>query len=110
MAKKFGIEKKVHFLGWKSNPYLYIKNAKLMVHTSKFEGFGNVLVESLILKTPVISMNYKWGVDEILDKQYIANSENEFLEKIKEIKNYQFRNLEKFKLENIIKEYKGLIC
>ncbi len=109
LAKKLGVEKRVHFLGWKQNPYPYIKNAKLMVHTSKFEGFGNVLVESLILKTPVISTNYKWGVDEILDKNYIANNENELIKKIKILKNYKFQNLDKFKIKNIIKEYKGLI-
>jgi len=87
LAKKLGIEKKVHFLGWQSNPYKYIKNAKLFVLSSNVEGFGNVLVESLILNTPVVSTNCPSGPNEILVdelSQFLAkvNDENDLKEKI----------------------------
>ena len=80
LAKKLGIEKKVHFLGWQSNPYKYIKNAKLFVLSSNVEGFGNVLVESLILNTPVVSTNCPSGPNEILVdelSQFLAKDNNE---------------------------------
>ena len=66
LTKKLNLENRVHFLGWQSNPYKYIKNAKLFVLSSKVEGFGNVLVESLILNTPVVSTNCPSGPNEIL--------------------------------------------
>jgi len=66
LAKNLKIEDRVHFLGWNSNPYKFIKNAKLFVLSSDIEGFGNVLVESLVLDTPVVSTNCPSGPNEIL--------------------------------------------
>jgi len=66
LANKLKISSKVHFLGWKENPYPYIKNAQLFVLSSEIEGLPTVLIESLILHTPVISTNCKSGPSEIL--------------------------------------------
>ena len=66
LVKKLNLENRVHFLGWQQNPYKYIKNAKLFVLSSEIEGFGNVLVESLILNTPIVSTNCPSGPNEIL--------------------------------------------
>jgi len=74
LSTQLNINKKIHFLGWVNNPYPYIKNANLVVSTSKIESFHNILVESLILKTPVISYNIKCGPSEILTdnlKEYL---------------------------------------
>lgn len=48
------------------NPYPYIKNSDLFILTSKYEGFANVIVESIALNTPVISVNCNSGPREIL--------------------------------------------
>ncbi len=48
------------------NPYPYIKNSDLFILTSKYEGFANVVVESVALNTPVISANCNSGPSEIL--------------------------------------------
>jgi len=66
LTKQLNIYHKTHFLGWINNPYPYIKNANLVVSTSKIESFHNILIESLILKTPVISYDIKCGPSEIL--------------------------------------------
>ena len=66
MAEELGIGDRVHFPGWQSNPYKYLKNAELFVLSSDVEGFGNVLVESLIVNTPVVSTDCPSGPDEIL--------------------------------------------
>ena len=114
LAKSLGIEKKVHFLGWQSNPYKYIKNAKLFVLSSNVEGFGNVLVESLALNTPVVSTNCPSGPNEILvgelsqflakvgDERDLAKKIQKALSKYPEIKN---EYIEKFDYLKIAKEY-----
>lgn len=49
------LEEQVKILGFVENPYPYIKNSIATILTSLSEGFSLVLVESLILNTPVIS-------------------------------------------------------
>ncbi|POS01111.1 N-acetylgalactosamine-N,N'-diacetylbacillosaminyl-diphospho-undecaprenol 4-alpha-N-acetylgalactosaminyltransferase [Flavobacterium croceum DSM 17960] len=71
LASDLDIENYVHFLGRKSNPYHYFKNALFTVLTSKFEGFPTVLLESLACNTPVVAFNCMSGPDEI-----ISNREN----------------------------------
>jgi len=61
-----GLQGKVFFKGFNPNPYPYIKNAKAMILSSDFEGLPTVLIESLILGTPVVSTNCPSGPSEIL--------------------------------------------
>ena len=101
LVKKLNIENKVHFLGWQSNPYKYIKNAKLFVLSSDVEGFGNVIVESLALNTPVVSTNCPSGPNEIL-----INELSEFLAKTGDIEELKSKiELALNKYPNIKKEY-----
>jgi len=67
LSKKLGIEQKVKFLGFVKNPYPYIKNAKLLVSSSNSEGLPRVIVESLILNTPVVSTYSSEGVFEVME-------------------------------------------
>lgn len=46
----------VKLLGYQSNPYPYIKAADWFVFSSRYEGYGLVVAEALILETPVISV------------------------------------------------------
>ncbi len=48
------------------NPYPYIKGAKALVLASNAEGLPTVLIEALILGTPVVSTNCQTGPQEIL--------------------------------------------
>lgn len=66
MIAKLGLESDIHLLGFLPNPYPYIANADLLVHTATFEGLGMVLVESLYLQTPVIATDCQGGPREIL--------------------------------------------
>lgn len=56
----------VAFLGSRTNPYPYIKNAKAIILASESEGFPNVIVEALALGVPVISSDCRTGPREIL--------------------------------------------
>lgn len=66
LIKELNLENRVHFIGYKLNPYPYIKKAKCLVLSSTMEGLPTVLIEALILKTPVISTDCPSGPKEIL--------------------------------------------
>lgn len=53
IIKRFNLEDSVHCVGFKSNPYVYIKYADCFVLSSRWEGLPNVMIESLYLGTPV---------------------------------------------------------
>ena len=60
------LKKYVRLLGYKNNPYPYIKKSDIFVLTSKYEGSPNVLVEARFLKKYIISTNCPTGPAEIL--------------------------------------------
>ena len=53
------------FLGFRENPYKYIKMSDLYICSSRREGFSTAVTESLILGTPVISTDCS-GARELL--------------------------------------------
>ena len=65
-AAELGIAKRTAFMGFVQNPLPYIGRAAAFVLTSRYEGFGNVLVEALGLGTPVISVDCDYGPSEIV--------------------------------------------
>lgn len=63
----FDIEKQVFFLGFRKNPYAYIEKAKIFVLNSMWEGYPNVIAESIILGTTVVSSDCPSGPREIME-------------------------------------------
>lgn len=86
----------VKLLGFKENPYKYIKYGDLFVCSSKNEGFSLVIAEAMILGLPIISTNCS-GPNELLNfGEYgfmLENNEDALYEGLKEILN----NKEKLK-------------
>ncbi len=66
LSEKMGVSEKVCFIGNQLNPYVWMKQADALVLSSKFEGFGLVLVEAMAVGTFVISSACKTGPREIL--------------------------------------------
>lgn len=66
LVKQLGLSKRVHLLGFKENPYPYLKNADYLVSTSNAEGFPNGIAEAMCLGKPVIATNCQSGPAEIL--------------------------------------------
>lgn len=69
LAVQLNISDWIKFLGFQTNPYPLIRTAALMVLTSKFEGFGYVIVEAQALGVPVISTDCPFGPRELLPEQ-----------------------------------------
>jgi len=63
---KYGLQKNVKIISFKSNPYPYIKKSDILILSSLHEGLPNVLIESAVLKTFIISSNCETGPREIL--------------------------------------------
>jgi glycosyltransferase involved in cell wall biosynthesis len=50
-----GLESAVTFLGFQPNPWKFIAQADVFALSSHYEGFGNVLIESMALGVPVVA-------------------------------------------------------
>lgn len=53
--KENGLQDTFTFLGYRDNPYKYVKAADLYVCSSRREGFSTAVTEALIVGTPVVS-------------------------------------------------------
>lgn len=66
LAEKLDTKEHVIFQGFIKKPYNWIAGARALILCSKFEGFPNVLVESLTFGNPVISTDCSTGPKEIV--------------------------------------------
>ncbi|MBM7539781.1 glycosyltransferase [Amphibacillus cookii] len=64
--KKLGMEDSVIFTGFSNDIKRYYLNTNLTVLSSLFEGFPNVLIESISLGTPVVAFDCPSGPSEII--------------------------------------------
>lgn len=124
LVKELNIENRVKFLGFKKNPYPWIRNASLFVHSSKFEGLPTVVIEALILKKLIICTDCPTGPREILDdgKNGILTrigNEKELAEAIKNMLVFKTKNqyylenlnnkIQEFDCRNVIKQLENII-
>jgi len=65
--KDLGLNENVDLPGYVDNPYSFMKKASVLVLSSAWEGFGNVLVEAMAAGTPVVATNCPSGPAEILE-------------------------------------------
>ncbi|HZY45927.1 MAG TPA: glycosyltransferase, partial [Anaerolineae bacterium] len=64
-----GLRAVVEFPGFQSNIAAFYSRAATFVLASRYEGFGNVLVEAMACGTPVVSFRCPSGPDEIIEHE-----------------------------------------
>lgn len=70
IIKNEHIEKNVHFVGFDSNPYKWMKYCDCFVLSSRFEGLPNALIEAMYLKRPVVASTCIPIIERIIDDAY----------------------------------------
>ncbi|MFN4026740.1 MAG: glycosyltransferase [Flavobacterium sp.] len=71
LVGQLGLNEKVFFLGRKSNPYQYLKQASVLALSSKYEGTPNVIVEAIACGIPVVSSNCTAGLPELMSNSLL---------------------------------------
>tara|TARA_B110001450_G_C17616795_1_gene479581 strand:- start:256 stop:1365 length:1110 start_codon:yes stop_codon:yes gene_type:complete len=114
------LDNKIKLIGYKKNPYPYLKKSNIVLLSSKYEGLPNILLEAQFLKKYIISTNCPTGPKEILlngragdlvkisDYKKIANLINIYEKQKKIIDNkikIGYNNFDRFDYELNCKKY-----
>jgi glycosyltransferase involved in cell wall biosynthesis len=65
-VQDLAIADRVHFLGFRPNPYPFMAAADVFVLSSHYEGFGNVIVEAMACGAAVVSTSCPYGPPEVI--------------------------------------------
>ena len=66
IAEKYSVLKKVDFEGFHKEIIPYYLHARVTILPSLYEGYPNVLIESISMNTPVIAFDCPSGPNEII--------------------------------------------
>lgn len=105
LIKSYNLDNSAILYGFVSNPYKYLKNAKLFVLSSLWEDQGHTLVEATYLKVPVLSTKCPSGQVELLsygEAGYLCEISNE-----KDIANKIIEALENMDREKVELAYQN---
>ena len=118
-VKENNLEDNVILEGLKKNPFPYVKSSDVFLMCSRYEPFGLVILEAMVLNVPVLSTEVA-SIKEIMDKKYgmiVENTEEGLYEGIKKIiqdkniLNKYKKELNKYEypIEKIIKQIEKLM-
>lgn len=70
LTRKLKLQKYIVFLRFSMNPYNILLNSKMFILPSKYEGYSNSLIQSIVLKKNILVSRSKGGNKEILENYY----------------------------------------
>jgi N-acetylgalactosamine-N,N'-diacetylbacillosaminyl-diphospho-undecaprenol 4-alpha-N-acetylgalactosaminyltransferase len=120
---ELNLKKQVLLYGKVDNPFIYMKYAKFFILSSRYEGFGNVLLEALACGTPVVATDCETGTTEIVENEVnsllVPSEDVELLkdaierlyydrELYKRLKTNTRKSVGRFDVKNIVKEWLNL--
>jgi len=120
-SSELNISDNIEIIGYKSNPYPYIKFCDVVLGCSKSEGFPTIFIESLVLGKPFISTpvggaleisdNGKCGIVANTFEEYVSLlckllEDDEFYNKLSE---YGNTYVKKFSIEEQIKKIENIL-
>lgn len=120
LVKRFELTNKVIFKGYTSNPYAKLVNSDMLLLSSRYEGFPNVVLEANYCGLPVIAFHMPGGTSEIIKdgfNGYMASKGDlaDFANKIKIASKHSFNPAQikeetknKFDVKAIVLEYEAL--
>lgn len=111
VIEQLDLQNDVIMVGKKGNPYPYIVNADIMVHPSLVESQGITLLESMVLKTPVIAVSSN-GPQEFINtgaNGYLVDDNAEFIAHTIETL-YTDESLRKLIADNAAKDVQRFGC
>ena len=118
LSNELGVNERISFEGYKSNPYPYMKSADLFLLTSEHEGFPNVLLEANLLGLPIVAFACPGGITEIIQEGIngfsVKNGDvDKMVDTIKKAMDYKFNReniskltQERYAQEVIIEKYR----
>jgi glycosyltransferase involved in cell wall biosynthesis len=65
-VRESSLNRVVDIPGFVENPYVLLSRASVYIHLSKYEGFGNAIVEAMVCGLPVIALDNPFGASEIV--------------------------------------------
>lgn len=110
MAEAAGLENNIKFTGMIDRKEIFklMQRSKILIHPSRFEGFGYVFAEALVNGMNVVSFNVGYAQDN--PKWFIAKNDKDFINIIKKLLgdtlNYDSVNL--FHLNETLNKYASL--
>ena len=83
LIQELELNNTIELVGFKENPYGYLKNTKVLCVPSVWEGFGLVVAEAFSLGIPVVATPVGGMKDLVIDKAGVLSNQDEEL--VKEI-------------------------
>lgn len=117
---EYGVRDRIDFEGFQEDIIPYYKKARATILTSLYEGFPNVLIESITLGTPVVSFDCPSGPNEIIEEGlngYLVEYKNmdDLTSKMLKVieSKFEYKTIastsKKYSVENIINRWENLL-
>jgi len=123
IAQQHGVEHQINFLGFRKDIKELMMSHKLYVLSSKFEGFGMVLIEAMAMGCPCVSYDLIAGPNEIIKNgEDGLLVENQNIDKLAEAMDYMLSheeerkemaknamvNVKRFEVEKIVDKWEEM--